>query len=287
MLRRKAGGRVLRKRRKRAAPRTVSPTPTSSRASTNWIRLSSEYRRGFPAPTGSAISGRTTRFSAPSMTCRGRSPTLAHTAAREYPRGGIYVPVYSCLRLSVNESLSRKIFLSLPPMRELSFADLSYVSRRKVRGGVRNEAACIGSFGSPAREFEDAPLTPAPPTDQPMTPLLTPEIVLQSQFLNERASPVRFSGEYRLALAILHDAIQIYCMEGSGRRNLQLRREAARWLHSDDRSWCFSFERICETLELEPDCVRRGLRAPGMRRATALWSPVSEKGDEHRRAGGV
>jgi len=186
-------------------------------------------------------------------------------------------------------------------MRELSFADLSYVSRRKVRGGVRNEAACIGSFGSPAREFEDAralrtparasledaQMTAARLPDQPMTPLLTPEIVLQSQFLNERASPVRFSGEYRLALAILHDAIQIYCMEGSGRRNLQLRREAARWLHSDDRSWCFSFERICETLELEPDCVRRGLRAPGMRRATALWSPVSEKGDERRRAGGV
>jgi len=130
-------------------------------------------------------------------------------------------------------------------------------------------------------------MTAARLADQPMTPLLTPEIVLQSQFLNERASPVRFSGEYRLALAILQDAIQIYCMEGSGRRNLQLRREAARWLHSDDRSWCFSFERICETLELEPDCVRRGLRAPGMRRATALWSPVSEKGSEDRRAGGV
>ena len=122
---------------------------------------------------------------------------------------------------------------------------------------------------------------------EPMMDLFVPDIVRQSQFLSERASPSRFSGEYRLALAILHDAIQIYCMEGSGRRNLQLRREAARWLHSSDRSWCFSFERICETLELEPDCVRRGLRAPGMRRATALWSPVSEKGDERRRAGGV
>ena len=122
---------------------------------------------------------------------------------------------------------------------------------------------------------------------EPTMDLFVPDIVRQSQFLSERASPSRFSGEYRLAVAILEDAIRIYCMEGSGRRNLQLRREAARWLHSDDRSWCFSFERICETLELEPDCVRRGLRAPGMRRATALWSPVSEKGDEHRRAGGV
>src|SRR6266550_8472992 len=118
---------------------------------------------------------------------------------------------------------------------------------------------------------------------EPTMDLCVPDIVRQSQFLSERASPSRFSGEYRLALAILHDAIQIYCMEGSGRRNLQLRREAARWLHSSDHSWCFSFERICETLGLDPDWVRRGLRAPGMRRATAPWPPVGEKGDEGRR----
>ena len=130
-------------------------------------------------------------------------------------------------------------------------------------------------------------MTAARLTDQPMTPLLTPEIVLQSQFLNERASPVRFSGEYRLALAILEDAIQIYCMEGAGRRSLQLRREAGRWLNSDDRSWCFSFERICEALGLDPDCIRRRLRAPSGRVAAGLWSLVIEEKDEGRRARGA
>ena len=80
---------------------------------------------------------------------------------------------------------------------------------------------------------------------EPTMDLFVPDIVRQSQFLSERASPSRFSGEYRLALAILEDAIQIYCMEGAGRRSLQLRREAGRWFNSDDRSWCFSFERIC------------------------------------------
>ena len=90
---------------------------------------------------------------------------------------------------------------------------------------------------------------------------LVPETILQSQFLSERASPARFSGEHRLALAILEDAIRIYCNpEGS----LRLRRETALWLISDDRSWCFSFERICEALGLEPECVRRSLRPPGL-----------------------
>ncbi len=123
--------------------------------------------------------------------------------------------------------------------------------------------------------------------DPPMKALLAPEIVLQSQFLSERASPIRFSGEYRLALAVLHDAIQIYCMEGSGRRNLQLRREAGRWLNSDDRSWCFSFERICEALGLDPDCIRRGLRVPRGRLAAALWSREIDEKDERRRARGA
>ena len=123
--------------------------------------------------------------------------------------------------------------------------------------------------------------------DEPMMGLLVPDIVRQSQFLSERASPTRFSGEYRLAVAILEDAIQIYCMEGSGRRNLQLRREAGRWLSSDDRSWCFSFERICEALGLDPDCIRRGLRAPRGRVAAALFSLEIDEQDERRRARGA
>ena len=95
-----------------------------------------------------------------------------------------------------------------------------------------------------------------------MRGLPVPEIVLPSQFLGERPSPSRVSGEHRLALAILVDAIQIYRMEGSGGRNLQLRREVEAWFNSDDRSWCFAFERICEALGLDPHCIRRGVCAP-------------------------
>ena len=97
----------------------------------------------------------------------------------------------------------------------------------------------------------------------------------------EPASPTRLSRECRLALAILEDAIHIYRMEGSGRRNLRLRLEAARWFSSDDRSWCFSFERICEVLELDSDCIRRGLKAPSERRAAARAatdSPITALG---------
>jgi len=115
---------------------------------------------------------------------------------------------------------------------------------------------------------------------EPKTGSLVPEIVLQSQFPSERASLSRLSGEYRLALAILQDAIQICWMARSGRRSLKLRREAACWLHSGDRSWCFSFERICEALELDADCVRRSLGSAGMPPAPALCGAERRKENE-------
>jgi len=36
--------------------------------------------------------------------------------------------------------------------------------------------------------------------------------------------------------------------------------EAREWVSSNDRSWLFSFENICDTLEINADYVRRGLR---------------------------
>ena len=95
--------------------------------------------------------------------------------------------------------------------------------------------------------------------------LLAPETILASQFLGERVSPTTFSGEARLALAILQDAIQIYCKPEA---SLRLRREAASWLGSSDRSWCFSFERICEALGFDSDYIRGGLHRRGRRSVT-------------------
>jgi hypothetical protein len=65
--------------------------------------------------------------------------------------------------------------------------------------------------------------------------------------------------------------------------------EAREWVSSGDRSWLFSFENICDTLEINAEYVRRGLRewrdrnqhgrrprvlppaesSPGLRKATA------------------
>jgi hypothetical protein len=63
--------------------------------------------------------------------------------------------------------------------------------------------------------------------------------------------------------AVLADAMAVYRGShdsGSSQRR-RLFRETARWLGSRERSWPFSFVRICEALDLDPDTIRRGLRA--------------------------
>lgn len=63
-------------------------------------------------------------------------------------------------------------------------------------------------------------------------------------------------------LAVLEDAIDCYrkyafAKDGPGR---QLFADASGWISCDDRGWCFSFENICEALEINPDYLRRGMQ---------------------------
>jgi hypothetical protein len=57
-----------------------------------------------------------------------------------------------------------------------------------------------------------------------------------------------------LLRAVLEDAIG--CFQGS---NAKLVEEAEEWIDSDDEE-VFSFNHICETLGLDPQAVRRGLK---------------------------
>ncbi len=62
-------------------------------------------------------------------------------------------------------------------------------------------------------------------------------------------------------LAVLEDALdcfQKYAVARDG-HGQQLFEEAYAWILSTDRGWFFSYENICETLEINPEYLRRGL----------------------------
>jgi len=93
--------------------------------------------------------------------------------------------------------------------------------------------------------------------------LFEPDVLLPAQFF---AAFRRISGldrERLLMLAVLEDAVDCFQKYAFAKdpRGRQLFAEAAEWVDSFDKGWLFSFENICDTLEIAPGYVRRGLSA--------------------------
>ena len=99
--------------------------------------------------------------------------------------------------------------------------------------------------------------------DERLIGLIAPEVMLPSQFRAGRSRDTHCTGERRLMAAVLEEAIRVYQQEAGSRnrRRQRLFRETEQWIESSDKSWPFSFERVCEVLRLDPDYLRRGLRA--------------------------
>ena len=98
-------------------------------------------------------------------------------------------------------------------------------------------------------------------TDRPFG-LFEPDALLPAQFYAAFRGGSAVRGEKRLMLAVLQDALDCYqkyafAKDGHGR---QLFADADTWVSSEDRDWYFSFENICETLDINPAYLRRGVQ---------------------------
>src|SRR5262245_38296511 len=71
------------------------------------------------------------------------------------------------------------------------------------------------------------------------------------------------SGEEKLMLAVLRDAVGCFQENALSEYPWQqkLFQQVQDWILDKNQKWFFSFENICETLELDPDYIRRGLHA--------------------------
>lgn len=88
------------------------------------------------------------------------------------------------------------------------------------------------------------------------------EILLPSQYLDRIVSEPSLQPEKRLMLAVLESAVATYqkLALSTSRRGRRLFGEAEAWVTDADDSWVFSFENICNALELNPSYLRGGLR---------------------------
>jgi hypothetical protein len=81
-------------------------------------------------------------------------------------------------------------------------------------------------------------------------------IVIEQFFTNRL-----YGGEERLMLAVLQDAVECFQEHVLAQYvwEKKLFQEAEEWILEKNSDWPFSFENICEALQLNPDYIRRGL----------------------------
>ena len=113
-------------------------------------------------------------------------------------------------------------------------------------------------------------------TEERLGPLFTPDTLLPSQFFDRVRRRVEHDGERRLMIAVLEDAVDVYRKQAAAQetRNQQLFREAEEWIEDRDRTWLFSFENICDVLDIDSSYVRRGLHA---------WKDRARRGEAAKR----
>ena len=92
-----------------------------------------------------------------------------------------------------------------------------------------------------------------------------------SQFEPDTLLPVQYyelmrrrnilEGERKLMFAVLEDAIDCYLknMNAKGRRRRILFYEVQNWMNARNRAGLFSYETLCETLEVDPNGLRAAL----------------------------
>ena len=88
-----------------------------------------------------------------------------------------------------------------------------------------------------------------------------PDILTSHQFFRVFQQKPGFDPERRLMVAVLADAIecfQKYATTGT-RRGRKLFTDTEQWIASRDSSWPYSFERICEVLNINANYLRIGL----------------------------
>ena len=90
-----------------------------------------------------------------------------------------------------------------------------------------------------------------------------PDLLLPLQFFTALRGRSQGDGQRRLMIAVLEDAIECFqkYTDAKDSRSRQLGNEAEAWFLTDDPNWLFSFANVCETLDINPEFLRRGLFA--------------------------
>ena len=92
--------------------------------------------------------------------------------------------------------------------------------------------------------------------------IFEPEVMLPLQYYEAFRRKHLLEAEKALMFAVLEDAVEGYqrYLKSSTKTGQKRFREAEEWINRQDRLWLFSFDNVCEALDIDPEYMRRGLR---------------------------
>lgn len=107
------------------------------------------------------------------------------------------------------------------------------------------------------------------------TSMFQADVLASTQYMEKWRYQRSQDPEKMLMYAVLEDAITCFqkFSSASSARGKGLFKDAENWLMHEQSDWLFSFEKICELLDLDPDYIRAGLvrwRSSSLARQTKI-----------------
>lgn len=122
--------------------------------------------------------------------------------------------------------------------------------------------------------------------DERLPALFEPDTLLPIQYFEAMRRKHLLEGEKRLILSVLEDAIECFmkCIDSATNKGQRLYREADEWIALEDKHWVFSFDNVCDMLDINPEYMRRGLRDWKQRKVEAMQRVAEARAEAAARA---
>jgi transposase-like protein len=117
--------------------------------------------------------------------------------------------------------------------------------------------------------------------DERLPGLFEPDTLLPIQYFEAMRRKHLLEGEKRLVLSVLEDAVECFmkCIDSPTNKGQRLYRDADEWINLEDKFWVFSFDNVCDMLDINPEYMRRGLKGWKERKLIAIQQAAEARAE--------
>jgi len=146
------------------------------------------------------------------------------------------------------------------------------MTAKRLKDGVE----VVGDSSQPVRGHKEANMQEKETLDERLPSVFEPDTVLPVQYFEAMRRKHLLEGEKRLILSVLEDGIECFMkyVDAGTAKGQRLFRDAEEWINQRDKQWIFSFDNVCDMLDINPDYMRRGLREWKEKKVAQLGVPA-------------